>query len=118
MADSGTHRINFSFDHHRQHLKNDSAVLYSALKTMTWRAKSVALASDQGLSELTDTFNPTANRLKSAILLSFCVGCLALCSMTSLIYLLQIEYAEVRWILATCALLLGTGIALVYFLYF
>ena len=39
-------KISFSFEHHRQTLKQNSAELYQALRLMTWRAKSTILASD------------------------------------------------------------------------
>ena len=38
--------ISFNFDHHKESIKGESAEVYRALKTMSWRAKSGVLASD------------------------------------------------------------------------
>jgi hypothetical protein len=45
-------KVSFSFDMHKQSLKNSSHEVYQALKAIEWRAKSCQLASDQGLNEL------------------------------------------------------------------
>lgn len=49
------HKISFSFELHKMKLQQGSAELYQALRTMSWHAKTVQLATDEGLVELTQT---------------------------------------------------------------
>jgi len=45
-SNSEVAKVSYSFDFYKQQVKTESAELYTALKTMSWRAKQAALASD------------------------------------------------------------------------
>jgi len=53
LKNDQSRKVSFSFEHHKNTLQQGSAELYQALRTMSWNAKTVDLASDEGLSELT-----------------------------------------------------------------
>jgi hypothetical protein len=111
-------KISFSFEHHRQTLKQNSAELYQALRLMTWRAKSTILASDQGLNELTSNFSSSQNSLKSSVLFSLLLGCVLFSTTTGLLYLIEVKDARVKWPISAFFFLLGFALGLLYFLYF
>ena len=48
-------KVSYSFEHHKYTLIEGSAELFQALRTMSWHAKTVDLASDEGLAELTQS---------------------------------------------------------------
>jgi hypothetical protein len=111
-------RISFSFEHHKSSLKQSSAELYKALKLMTWRSKSTALSSDQGLIELTSHFSSGETSIKSSLLMSLLLGSLVFSSVTALLFLIEVHDARIKWPIAAAAFVTGFIIGLVYFLYF
>ena len=112
-------RVSFSFDHHKQTLKTESAEVYNVLKTMSWkRAKQAVFASDKGLQELTDSFSPTGNNLKSSLLFSLFVGTICFSVAVAVMWLLEAENKAIKWSLSMIALVFGFLVSLVYFLYF
>lgn len=46
-------KVHYSFEHHKYTLIEGSAELFQVLRTMSWHAKTVELASEEGLNKLT-----------------------------------------------------------------
>jgi len=111
-------RISFSFEHHKSSLKQSSAELYKALKLMTWRSKSTALSSDQGLIELTNHTSTGRNSLKYNFVMSLLLGCLLFSTVTALLYLIDVHDARIKWPISAAFFVIGFIIGLVYFFYF
>lgn len=110
-------KITFNFDRHKQALEHENAALQTVLKTMSWRAKSALLATDQGLVELTDNFSPTSNTLKSSILLSFCAAFLALASAAAVMWMADVTDLAIKTSVCLSLWCVVLVLALVYFLY-
>jgi hypothetical protein len=113
-----TQRISFSFEHHKSSLKQTSAELYKALKLMTWRSKSTVLSSDQGLLELTSHLSTGENSLKYNFVMSLLLGCLLFSAVTSLLFLIDVNDARIKWPIAVAFFVIGFVIGVVYFFYF
>ncbi len=113
-----TQRISFSFEHHKSSLKQTSAELYKALKLMTWRSKSTVLSSDQGLLELTSHLSTGENSLKYNFAMSLLLGCLLFSVVTSLLFLIDVNDARIKWPIAVAFFVIGFIIGVVYFFYF
>ena len=75
-------------------------------------------ASDKGLQEVTDSFSPTGNNLKSSLLFSLFVGTICFSVTVAAMWLFEAEDKAIKWSLSMIALVSGFLVSLVYFLYF
>ena len=99
-------------------MRQESAELYQALRTMTWRAKSTLLASDQGLKELTESFSSTSKTLKPSIFTSLIFSCIIFSTVSALLFLINVESVTIKLSVAVGCFVGTFMCSISYFVYY
>ena len=113
---NSVHKISFSFELHKQALQQGSAELYQALRTMSWHAKTVQLATDEGLLDLTQKIG--SNSLADNWLKSFTNALLSFTSISSLLYVIGVTDPSIKWPIALFAFLDAYVLSVIYHICF
>ena len=116
---SSVHKVSFSFEHHKQLHERSSSDLYLAMRTMSCHARTISLASDEGLKDLTTwSFKSKFQLFTVSWFQSFQISCLVFSSICSLLYLSEVSDPKIKWPIAFCAFFIGFVFSSAYYLYF